>query len=301
VSCTRICTLFVIALAAVVVPVSVSSADLLVRGDSGTGSDARYDRFANSSDFIGAGLDFSGVGQDTSSHWATMISLHFFLSARHYHPGSGETVTLYDTNSQSGASNTYSVLGGTQIYSAGELTDVYVGILGSAVSEAYYPILDQNSVSTRQSIFVYGKPNKVGTNVINDIGSFPLEDSDGNTISEQIGYDFLYQQNGNADDAQLITGDSGGPSFVSLGGQLALVGTHSGNSITGDYPHVSFDTSPSFYIDEIDAAMASLAATHGIGAGEQVTVVPEPSSLILLGIAAVGLVGCCWRRGRGIM
>ena len=49
-----------------------------------------------------------------------------------------------------------------------------------------------------------------------------------------------------------------------------------------------------------DAAIKAIRE-HGVGAGEQVTVmVPEPSALVLLGIAAVGLIGCGWRRGRRI-
>ena len=90
---TRFCTLLMIAFLAVVVPVSVASADLLVRGDPDNNSNPLYDRFVNSSQFIGAGLDFSGVGQDTSGHWATMISSHFFVTAGHYHPSAGDTVT----------------------------------------------------------------------------------------------------------------------------------------------------------------------------------------------------------------
>ena len=239
----RILALLVIALAALVVPVSVCSADLLVRGYVGTGNDnPLYDRFANSSDFIGAGLNFSGVGQDASggvnadqNRWATLISPHFFVSAGHW-PPSG-TVTFYDDNSKT-ISHSYSILGGEQIYDSGTATDVYVGILGSAASsEQCYPLLDPTYVEQGQSILVYGEPNRVGTNVFtaDDVLTFDLQrkNADGSltTISTQKGYQFYYPNNGNPGDAQLEPYDSGGPSFVRIGDQLVLVGIHSAQEL----------------------------------------------------------------------
>ena len=85
-----------------------------------------------------------------------------------------------------------------------------------------------------------------------------------------------------------------------IGNQLVLVGIHSGEGATAD-GYVSADTSPSFYIDEINAAMADLATQYSVGGGESVTVVPEPSSVILLGVAAVGIVAYSRRRHRAIV
>ena len=146
------------------IPVTTASAELLVRGyDPVDGNDPRYDRFADSSQFIGAGLDFSGVGQmpvtltDTEPPWATMISPHFFLSAAHFFAGGN--VTFYDSNSLSGPSNTYSVSGAMQVYSGGQPTDLCVGIIDSGVSEPYYPVLNQSSVAAGQSLLVCGQAN----------------------------------------------------------------------------------------------------------------------------------------------
>ena len=85
-------------------------------------------------------------------------------------------------------------------------------------------------------------------------------------------------------------GDSGGPSFVVVGGQLALVGIHwfkySGDTDPNSEPTGSGDTYVSRYITEIDALMKP--------SGEQLTVVavPEPSAILLLaiGLPGVGLI-----------
>jgi hypothetical protein len=289
----------VIALAAVVASVSVSSAGLLVGGYDGSGNDPRYDRFANSSEFIGAGLDFSGVGHDPSveypsyPYWVTMISPHFFVSAGHWSAASG-TVTFYDSNSQTDP-HSYKILGGEQIVVAGQATDLFVGILGSAItSEVYYPVLDPSYVEQGQSILVYGLPDRLGTN------SFTSSDINPQALTDYSSQGYRYFYTGDAGNAALQKGDSGGPSFVRIGSTLALVGTHSAvDDLTN--PTVSYDTSPSFYIDEINAAMEDLASQNGgLGAGEHVTVVPEPSSVVLLGIAAIGIVTYCRRRGRRI-
>jgi hypothetical protein len=310
---SRILALLAIALAATVFHASTSSASLLIRGYQ-TGGDSRYDRFADSSDFVGDGLDFSGVGQDATGdpahpdqhRWATMISPHFFVCARHY--AASGTVTFYDSTSQTNG-HSYAVLGGSAVYVEGQTlpTDLYIGIIGSAASETYYPILDPNCVTVGQSLLVYGKSDRVGTNTISAIeDSFDLQtqNTDGSltTISRQKGFDFVYNEVGNPGDAALVSGDSGAPSFVKIGNQLVLVGTHSGSdySLSAPFPYTSTDTCPSFYIDEINAAMAALAAQYGVGAGEHVTVVPEPSALVLLAIAAIGLVGCYCRRSKKV-
>ena len=175
--CIRKCALLVIAFVAVVVSVSVASAELLVRRlRPQVGVDPRYDRFANSSDFIGAGLDFSGVGQDSSpAHWATMISPHFFLERRTFSSQRADRHVLRHQLADRRHPSA-SVLAGTKINLRRPVlpTDVFSAFSSTPVSEAYYPLLDPNSLSAGQSIFVYGKPNRVGTNVISETGSYDL-------------------------------------------------------------------------------------------------------------------------------
>src|SRR5882757_1294071 len=95
---------------------------------------AQYDRFDNSSTFIGNPANWpggppvnnpaspyvwSGVGRvvpgpldsrgdgSFNDFWATMISPSFFVSAYHFHPQTGDTVRFYYGNDASGAPGTY--------------------------------------------------------------------------------------------------------------------------------------------------------------------------------------------------
>ncbi len=88
---TAIC--FVCAWCAVIAP---SHADLTVRGYS----PLLHDRFNNHSSFIGSGIDWSGVGRSSGGRWATMISDTYFLSAAHFPPGVGDTLTFTDERYQ---------------------------------------------------------------------------------------------------------------------------------------------------------------------------------------------------------
>ena len=60
-------------------------------------------------DFLGQAFDWSGVGQVGNGTWATMISPDYFVSAAHYHPSGGDTLTFYEDNDPSGPSHQFTV------------------------------------------------------------------------------------------------------------------------------------------------------------------------------------------------
>ena len=273
--------------------VSAARADLLVSQYSA----AVNDRFYTGSDkaFIGdavtPALDFSGVGYTSDGHWVTMISPSYFLSADHYHPAAGTTVTFYVGNNMS---QPYTFTVGSFSYETSipglGASDLYMGELTSPIpasdhiAEYSIPVLGSNSAYIGQQIYVYGVPQTVGTNTIADIY----------TLNFSSHYTQLMQYNYNPSipySAFLEPGDSGGPSFIYRNGQLELVGIHyvDATSDTTGAPLYSGDSFVPYYVSELDAAMT----------GQQLTLVPEPGLLVLLTSgAAMGLILARRRRPR---
>jgi hypothetical protein len=228
---------------------TVSLADLYLQG---VGTDhelnSTTDRFYTGADkaFIGQGYDWSGVGEDSAGQWATMISPSYFISANHYHPGPGDTVTFCSGNSTSSPSYSFTVASGVEIGTS----DLYLGKLSTPIPAAddiaSYPIwsLPTLSAYNGKDMFVYGTPDKVGRNVISFVSS------------TQIYYTFSATGGDGPDEAYLMSGDSGGPSFGYVNGQLAVVGVHWTNSGSTPYDGATCsDTFVGSYISALQAAM----------------------------------------------
>lgn len=230
----------------------------------------RHDRFYSGADkaFVGQPFDWSGVGNSGGASgtgtWATLISDSFFLSATHAHPGG--SVTFFPTNAATGGV-TYNVTGGWQIGSS----DLWLGQLnrpaGAADGLASYPIYGPQSDGeyVGDEIYNYGVPHRVGRNHIDSIGNATVSGVTGralffdrDTFSGGAGIDETYLQ----------PGDSGGPSFAAINGELALVGIHW--AISED-PMVSVDTFVPFYVSAVQTQMAATGSTQTV-----TLLVPEP-------------------------
>ena len=227
-----------------------------------------------------------------------MISPTYFISATHDHPTPGQTVTFHLDNNPNGPTFTYTVssvgyqTSSSQIAGASYSgSDVWLGQLTSPVASsiAKYPVEVLPSMSSYigQTIWTYGYSNRVGKNNIDSIsvlnGVYTPE-------TTQVMY-FDYNATGGQgpDECYLEGGDSGGPAFAVVNGSLAL-GTGFVNAVDlglttppGVYNTGIYDGAPSgdafvpFYVSQLDAAMTG---------GEQIsTVVPEPATLTLLGLA----------------
>ena len=236
-----------------------------------TYSAPRHNRFYTGSDknFIGAAYNFSGVGQFSSGHWATLLSDNYFITAAHYGPAINEQVTFYATNSRSGNSFTYTVASLTRIKtSSGELTDIMIGRLNTAVDSSItrYPILELPNQSDYlgKIIYNYGVQDIVGRNVIDRIN----DSSDGSSFNKVLWYDY----DGNdtpsvgGDETVLQYYDSGAPSFIATSSGLALVGIH----WLSDRATISGDSFIPAYVSNIDAVLKAN--------GQALMVVPEPSA-----------------------
>ncbi len=269
-------------------------------------SPLRHDRFYTGSDkaFIGEGLDFSGVGHVTASvsggtlnRWATMITPEYFVSARHFHPAPGDTLTFWEGNEPSGPSHSYTVALDPGYTAAGPEgpSDVWMGRLSEAVPAAdniaYYAfsafVMPQDYVG--QDILVYGRDDRVGANQIDWIGPVTIWDSTSTaTVTTVMRYD--YDVPGDGDEARVQPGDSGGPSFMVSDGRLVLLGAHY-YTVEGamDNPSASVDS----FIPDYGRQLVEV-----MGGPIHPMPVPEPGSLLLL-VAMVPAILAPRRRATG--
>lgn len=254
----------------------------------------RQDRFYVGADkaFLGAAFDWSGVGQVGGGTWATMVSPTYFVSAAHSPPGGGNTLTFYEGNDTS-KWHTYTVASWSfQTSYAGLPSDLWLGRLTTPIPTAdhitYYPVPDLPSFGDYLGLMIYvnGKPTRVGRNLIDRIRVANEPDPPGTPTKSTMSMEFDYSAIGGlgADECYLIGGDSGGASFVDVGGRLALVGTHYYNGGTpgaGYFGDISGDSFVPYYIGQLNANMV----------GESITViVPEPASLALVLLGGLALL-----------
>jgi hypothetical protein len=220
--------------------------DMYLQGIAGDHAlSTTHDRYYSGPDqaFIGASLDFSGVS--SGPPWATMISPQYFITAYHLPANSQSTLTIHEGNDAGDGAHTYRVdtgFGFTTTY-GGQPSDVYLGRLTVPIPATdhiiFYPVLSlpNSSNYVGLTIYNYGNPNRLGRNVISRIEPY-TEGSE-----NQVGMFFDYDVPGlGEDETYLISGDSGGPSFAVVHGQLALLGEHF--STYGTSGLIPFDGGP---------------------------------------------------------
>jgi hypothetical protein len=276
---------------------AVCRGDLLVQ----TLEPNRQDRFYVGGDknFLGQAFDWSGVGQAGGVTWATMISPTYFVTAAHYHPSTGQSLTFFEDNDPAGTSHQYTVDSWSyQTTFNGLPSDLWVGRLTAPIPAgdhiAYYPVLELPSEFDYigQMIYVNGKPNRVGRNNIDRITS-AQEGSPAVKDTVSMEFDYNTTSGLGADECYLIGGDSGGPSFVDYNGQLALVGIHYYNGGTPgpeDLGPISGDSFVPYYVNQLNANMV----------GESVSTVPEPGTATLMFACVAMVSAAAWRRRKRV-
>jgi hypothetical protein len=281
-----------------------------------------YDRFSSgfpdapvpnpSPLFVAAGVDLTGVGwhPDDPRFALTLISPQHFVTAAHV--GVGSTVRFATAT---GLVRTYTVASTTRLTTTfvnaggqqqtlpsdlllGTLTAPipaadgirYFGVLGASEAQAVgLPILAHGQ---NPSYVTPANPTvnpHLGRNVIDSVA---LESFD-NFQSEATRTALYDWTPGNPGEFYLIGGDSGGPAFVRVGNDLALVGVHYGVSDPTTTPQpgdISASTFVPDYITDLNAAMAPT--------GFQVTVVPVPEPAGVLAAAGLAVAAGLVRRRR---
>lgn len=263
-----------------------------------------HDRFSNSASFIGNPYDWSGVGRTVGGKWGTLISDSYFVMATHNRPANGNVLQFFEDNDPTGAFAEQTVISTTVI--AG--SDLSLGMLsaptytGGTFDIAHYPVLAQPNLGSLigQDLFVVGQSAntlpanmRLGRNVVTGVEtnfSDPALSGSGDIIY----YDYDTTAAGvGVDESKATGGDSGGPSFVVVDGQLAIAGVHwfiysDPDALGAPGSSGSGDTVLSSFTSEIAAAMVGESFST-------LTAVPEPTSLVVL-MLACGFAGCRRKR-----
>ena len=253
---------------------AIACADMFLQGIAGDHAlSSSHDRFYAGSDraFVGEPYDWSGVGRASNGAWVTMISATHFVSANHYHPNAGDTVTFFEGNSIVGQSHSYTVDAfGFDTSYGGQSSDLWLGRLTAPLDPkhriARYPVLALGGDDAFLDAFIlaYGAPHRVGTS---RIGAVVDDFEIGRTRTMRFWFHAEEGTGTGPGDCHLIGGDSGGPSFVLVGGRLALVGVHFTTNDTNGVPDPedswpfgygwSGDSFVPFYIDQLNANMGA--------------------------------------------
>lgn len=231
---------FFYSLPAVVLFLGLPAHGLTVHNDSA----ATHDRFANSTGFIAADVNLSGVALNSQGRWLTMISPNVYLTSAHQTPGNGTTVLFYETNDPDGPSVTRTVTS-TKLR-IGD-SDLMLGTLDQPLPENYsyyshateslpgglgnwnsYPYKDQIHYHIGRSARSHpvSQDIAVGQNILDGrVQNQVIEDPDGNGPAVVCAQDAEGTSNFVAHETMGQGGDSGGPLLFDTGdGTLKLVG-----------------------------------------------------------------------------
>jgi hypothetical protein len=182
----------------------------------------------NSSDkFVGKGFDWSGVGwwKKDPQYSVALISSKNFTCAKHMSPATGDVLTFFGKD---GKLHNYHVAR-VQLVTIGTqdgqpiYADSSIGTLQETVpfddQVAHYPVAYSDkgfSDFINKKILMYGHMARIGTNQIEE-----------GIMLENIASEFNPITSGLTPGmSKCEIGDSGSPSFMVIGGKLALVGTH---------------------------------------------------------------------------
>lgn len=201
-------------------------------------SAATHERFSSgfpgspvvNSSFFLSGYDLSGIGWGSGNFGVSLISPQHFLTAGHVNPGS--TVNFLSLN---GTVKSYTVGSSyTVLHADGVATDLKLGrltapiLVGDQVNHFPTLLLDSANDYVGLTVAAVGSGQRAGTNTIDIAGTMdmlPFGSPSGDGTSDNVV--FFTDFDAVTGETQGQGGDSGSPSFVGIGGTLALIGTHS--------------------------------------------------------------------------
>lgn len=235
--------------------------------------------------------DFSGVGwvpgAGPGTQQVAMISPLHYVAATHFPLGIGQTVAF---RAKDGSYLTRTVTTQTQISGS----DVMVGELNAplptgATGVANYSIGNgPGSAFVGNQVFMFGQRGRVGRQILGALFAFggggglgPTTTfvSDNDVVGDFDGFGFA--PGTPTDELFVEVGDSGSPSFLFYGGNISLVGHHMAQINSGGIPG-NLDSFLPAYIPQLSAQLALDGYTLSV------VPIPEPSSMMLMGVIAGG-------------
>lgn len=281
-----------------------------------------HDRF-DSTSFIASAFDLTGVARADNNAWATMLNSEYFISANHFHPAIGQSVTFYEGNSSSSATVIRSVASGVRLFN----TDLWIGRLSTPVPSSIksYTIAS-NIVNLSSTLGSYADQvvyqvglraaNTVGgtTNFVVGLNNIEIGDSSAPALVglgdfNAVGFVFDIATSpadvNRHDPGELGAriGDSGAPSFIVSGGNFLLVGTHSyvlsslpENSVS--FPDFVESQSPNSPYQKPSNQTREVTYDNFVPnyRADILAIIPEPSTVALLVLAGLGAAGVTSRR-----
>ena len=270
-------------------------------------SSEKHYRFANNSQFIGKGYDFSGVGMNlsygqssTNGQWATMISPNVFITTHHWYQKEGTTINFWADNDISKTITRTVSSNGQRIGK----TDLWLGTLNQALPSnyTYYDISNsfKDPFDKNNTVFSVGSHNKIVNNALSDIIEFVVghQKIDSSTsVKGSEGNAFMSTLSA-TNPSYTEYGDSGSPIFLFDNNKLSLLGiTMSAifpdSSDTGLYtdvnkngiydPYIDINLKQTTYFSDVksyNTEIKGFIARHAI---------PEPATI--LGVLPIAIFG----------
>ncbi len=270
-------------------------------------TNATNDRFSNNSAFVASTFNLSGVGQATDGRWATAISNNVVISAAHFAPGG--TIFFYPGNDPAATPVTRQLVSAEIVGQS----DIWVAVLDQPLPSniAFYPIANQPlsaPPSSMTNLIVENAGPYQGLNAYmfglspfdttisgddrfayNDqaVGRNRISGYAENVPVNSVNSDSLVMYFDSSTSADFVTheaffqsGDSGGPTFVEISGQLVLVGT---NSFVGTVNLGGVDTGVSGinYLGNQASAIQNFI---------QMNAVPEPTVSVLIALMGTTMI-----------
>lgn len=208
------------------------------------------DAYYDSSLYTAVGFSDVGAGRQY-----VLVTPEHVLFAKHFTGGHTSQMSFINASGQTITRTPVSTIEVPN--GSGGIADVIILKLDAPISDELgitplpYLNLATEALYNNTVITMFGNSRRAGRGVITGFGDY----SDDNIDSTRYYTSTYFNFRGNQDDAYVVVGDSGSPSFATVNGSPALVGVHLFLASTS-INNTTFDTFVPEYADAIDSLLA---------------------------------------------